>query len=44
MESVLFSRFYPMVESSLKQTRNVTAIRQVFNEILGRNTGIFGGF
>ena len=37
MESVLFSRFYPMVESSLKQTRNVTAIRQVFNEILGRN-------
>ena len=26
-----------MVESSLKQTRNVTAIRQVFNEILGRN-------
>ena len=37
MESVLFSRFYPMVESSLKQTRNVTAIRHVFNEILGRN-------
>ena len=37
MESVLFSRFYPMIESSLKQTRNVTAIRQVFNEILGRN-------
>ena len=37
METVLFSRFYPMVESSLKQTRNVTAIRQVFNEILGRN-------
>jgi hypothetical protein len=37
MESVLFSRFYPIVESSLKQTRNVTAIRQVFNEILGRN-------
>lgn len=26
-----------MIESSLKQTRNVTAIRQVFNEILGRN-------
>ena len=37
MEDVLFSRFYPMVESSLKQTRNVTAIRQVFNEIIGRN-------
>lgn len=37
MESVLFSRFYPMVESSLKQTKNVIAIRQVFNEILGRN-------
>mgnify|MGYP003287829887 CR=1 FL=1 len=37
METVLFSRFYPMIESSLKQTRNVTAIRQVFNEILGRN-------
>ena len=37
MESVLFSRFYPIIESSLKQNRNVAAIRQVFNEILGRN-------
>lgn len=37
MESVLFSRFYPIIESSLKQNRNVAAIRQVFNEIIGRN-------
>ena len=37
MDSVLFSRFYPIIESSLKQNRNVAAIRQVFNEILGRN-------
>lgn len=37
MDSVLFSKFYPMIEQSLKQGKNLNAIRQVFNEILGKN-------
>ena len=41
MENVLFSRFYPIVEQSLKQNKNVTALRQVFNEIIGRNNDGF---
>ena len=36
-EFILFDTFYPIIERSLKQTKNLTALKQVFNEILGRN-------
>ena len=36
-EFILFDTFYPIIERSLKQTKNLTALKQVFNEILARN-------
>ena len=34
---ILFDTFYPIIERSLKQTKNLTNLKQVFNEILARN-------
>ena len=34
---ILFDTFYPIIERSLKQTKNLTTLKQVFNEILARN-------